>query len=242
MIPLGFAAEGAHEGGLNISISAPRINLPIFGEVNSSYVTSVVIVILLVILCLFINSRVKKFKDVPGKFQLLVEMAVSWVDKFAKDKVGVAAKEMTPYVLAVGAFILSGCLIELFGFRPIPADFNMPIALALMSFFLINFLTIKYKGIKHRLVSYIKPMAFVAPFKLISDLAAPVSLACRLFGNVLAGMIVMELVYHAMGYFAVVVPAALSVYFTLFHAGIQAYIFCMLSLSYVDEAMEAGEE
>lgn len=242
MFVLGFAAEGGHDSGLHIEINAPKINVPILGETSISLVTSFFIVLFLVGFCLFVNARVKHFKDVPGKFQLLIEMLVGWIDRFSKEQVGAAYKQMAPYVLAIGSFIICGCLIELFGFRPVPADFNMPIALALMSFFLINYISIRYEGLKHRLKSYIQPMALVAPFKLISDLAAPVSLACRLFGNVLAGMIVMELVYHAMGYFAVVVPAALSVYFTLFHAGIQAYIFMMLSLSYVKEAMEGVEE
>lgn len=78
-------------------------------------------------------------------------------------------------------------------------------------------------------------MAAVAPVKLLSDLAVPVSLACRLYGNVLAGMIVMELIYSVT---TILIPPLLSLYFSVFHTAIQVYIFVYLSLSYVGEALD----
>ena len=73
---------------------------------------------------------------------------------------------------------------------------------------------------------------------LLTDVAIPISMACRLYGNLLAGMIVMDLIYGAMKYFAVAIPAALSLYFNFFDSAIQAYIFVTLTLSYVSEAIE----
>ncbi len=62
-----------------------------------------------------------------------------------------------------------------------------------------------------------KPNAVIAPFKLLSDIAVPISLACRLFGNMLGGMIVVELVYFALGAFSVGIPAGVGLYFNAFH-------------------------
>ena len=79
----------------------------------------------------------------------------------------------------------------------------------------------------------------VLPLRMISDIAVPVSLACRLFGNMLGGMIiVMDLLYSAMGNLAVGVPSLVGLYFNAFHPLIQAYIFVTLTLTFINEAVE----
>jgi F0F1-type ATP synthase membrane subunit a len=103
---------------------------------------------------------------------------------------------------------------------------------------LINVIGIYKRGLKGRAQAYIKPNAIIAPFKLISDLAVPISLACRLFGNMLGGMIVVELVYFALGAFSVGIPAVLGLYFNAFHPLIQFFIFINLSLTFIGEAVE----
>jgi F-type H+-transporting ATPase subunit a len=80
------------------------------------------------------------------------------------------------------------------------------------------------------------------PMKIVSDIAIPISLACRLFGNMLGGMIVMELLKGALGGYASGIPGIAGLYFNLFHPLIQAYIFITLSLTFIDEAMEGLEE
>ena len=94
------------------------------------------------------------------------------------------------------------------------------------------------KGIWGRIKHYLKPNPIIGFFRLVSDLMIPVSLACRMFGNLLSGLVIMELVYFAMGNFAVGIPAALSVFFTLFHVLMQTYVFMMLTFSFVHEATE----
>ena len=66
----------------------------------------------------------------------------------------------------------------------------------------------------------------------------PVSLACRLFGNMLGGMIVMDLLKSSLGGYAVGIPAVAGLYFNLFHPLIQTYIFVILSLTFINEAAE----
>ena len=74
--------------------------------------------------------------------------------------------------------------------------------------------------------------------KVLSDVAVPISLACRLFGNMLGGMIVMDLLKGALGGYASGIPAVAGLYFNLFHPIIQIYIFIILSLTFINEAME----
>jgi len=74
--------------------------------------------------------------------------------------------------------------------------------------------------------------------KILSDVAVPVSLACRLFGNMLGGMIVMDLLKSVLGGYASGIPAVAGLYFNLFHPLIQTYIFIILSLTFINEAIE----
>ena len=83
-----------------------------------------------------------------------------------------------------------------------------------------------------------KPTPVIFPMKILSDIAVPVSLACRLFGNMIGGMIVMELLKSVLGGYAVGLPAVAGLYFNVFHPLIQTYIFIILSLTFINEAIE----
>lgn len=97
---------------------------------------------------------------------------------------------------------------------------------------------LKKKGVVGRIKSLAKPTPVVFPMKIVSDLAVPVSLACRLFGNMLGGMIVMDLLYYALGSAAIGIPSVLGLYFNLFHPLIQTFIFVTLTLTFINEAVE----
>ena len=154
----------------------------------------------------------------------------------------------SPYILALAFYILLSGVIELFGLRTPLSDLSVTVSFGLSTFLIINYYGLREKGVIGRIKSYGKPKPIIAPFKLISDLATPVSLSCRMFGNILGGYIIMELLYEVLLSavekwlvaipFAFVIPAALSLYFTLFHVAIQFYIFSMLSLTFVSEAVE----
>ena len=140
--------------------------------------------------------------------------------------------------MTLALFLVISGLLELMAVRAPGTDINFTIAIALMSFLLINMMALWEKGFLGRIKHYLKPNAIIGFFRLLSDLVMPVSLACRMFGNLLSGLVIMELVYFAMGNFAVGIPAALSVFFNLFHVLMQAYVFIMLTYSFVHEATE----
>ena len=93
----------------------------------------------------------------------------------------------------------------------------------------------KYEGIMTA-VKVMSPLMFV--LKIISDIATPVSLACRLFGNMIGGMIVMDLLKSALGGYGFAIPSVAGLWFNLFHPLIQTYIFIVLSLTFIKEAAE----
>ena len=78
------------------------------------------------------------------------------------------------------------------------------------------------------------------PINLISEFAVPISLSLRLFANVLSGTIIMALIYALLAKFAYFWPGALHAYFDVFSGCIQTYVFCMLTMTYISNAI--GEE
>ena len=135
-------------------------------------------------------------------------------------------------------FMIICAASELLGFRPPTSDLIVTLAMGLMTFALINYYGIRKKGIGGRIKSLAKPTPVIFPMKILSDVAVPVSLACRLFGNMIGGMIVMELLKSVLGGYAAGIPAVAGLYFNLFHPLIQTYIFVILSLTFINEAIE----
>ena len=132
-----------------------------------------------------------------------------------------------------------GCaLTELFGKRPPTADLIVTLSMGLCTFFLINYYGIRLKGFGGRIKTLASPSPVIMPMKMLSDVAIPVSLACRLFGNMLGGMIVMDLLKNSLGGYAVGVTSLAGLYFNLFHPLIPTYIFITLSLTFIYEAVE----
>ena len=152
--------------------------------------------------------------------------------QYTKANVGDLGNGLPAYLFMVAAFLVGSAILELFGVRAPTSDITMTFSLALMTFVLINYYGFKVKGVGGRLKRYRNPM------NLVSDLAVPVTLACRLFGNMLGGLIVMDLLYFAMGNYAVAVPSVVGLYFNVFHPLIQAFIFVTLSLTFIGEAVE----
>ncbi|MFR5889522.1 MAG: FoF1 ATP synthase subunit a [Lachnospiraceae bacterium] len=149
-----------------------------------------------------------------------------------------SARFSRPYMMSLALFMILSAATELFGQRAPTSDLLVTLSMSLITFFLINYYGIKKKKLSGRLVSLTKPTPLVTPFKIISDIATPVSLACRLFGNMLGGMIVMDLLKSSLGGYAVGIPAVAGLYFNLFHPLIQTYIFVILSLTFINEAAE----
>ena len=224
--------------GIHVEIMAPRTNF--FGmEVSSSvllaWIAMAILVVLAIIFRIFVMPR---FKEKPRGIQNVLEIAVESVANYTESKVGKLSDNLNAYILSVAALLIACAMVELFGFRPPTSDLMMTFSLALCTFLLINLFGIKKKGVKGRIKSLAQPTAVILPIRVLTDIAIPVSLACRLFGNMLGGMIVMDLVYMALGAFGVGVPAVLGLYFNVFHPLIQAFIFITLSLTFINEAVE----
>ena len=168
---------------------------------------------------------------------------------------------LAPYIATIFTFALTGSLISVLGFRSMTVDICCTGTWALLTFILITFYKIKSNGVGGYLKSFAEPVAVITPINILSEIATPVAMALRMFGNISSGMIISSIVYafltvlsnvvynalalhlNALNYFHVFqvgVPALLSIYFDFFSGVIQSYVFIMLTMAYVGDA--AGKE
>ena len=231
---------GKHEseGFEHFSPWAARTEL--FGfDISVTVIWTWIIMAALILLALVARFTVlRKMSDKPTGVQNAIEAMVDALIKYAGSNVHGEGEMLGSYLFAV-ALLLVGCaVVELFGIRTPASDVTFTLGLSIITFILINVYGIKKKGVGGRIKSLANPTPIVLPIKIVTDLAIPVSLAARLFGNMLGGMIIMDLVYSALGNNAVGIPSVAGLYFNVFHPLLQAFIFVTLTLTFIKEAVE----
>ena len=208
----------------------------LFGQtlsINTTMVSTVIICIVLLALVVFARHEIMKDYDEPNAVQNAVEMIVEMLDKMVVGIMGSNAKKYMNYVEVLIAFIFLSNISGLFGLRAPTADFGTTFALALITFVMIEYAWVKNKGIRF-VKDLFEPFPIFFPVNVISEFATPVSMSLRLFGNVLAGTIMMGLWYGLLPWFVKFgIPAFLHVYFDLFSGAIQAYVFAMLTMTFI---------
>jgi F-type H+-transporting ATPase subunit a len=193
-----------------------------------------------VIIAFAIVARImlKKFKDVPRGFQNFVELIVETFSNFYRNATDGKFFFMGNWFFMCFFFILLSNISGLFLLRPPTADWATTLALALVTFVMIHIMGIRYRKGKY-LKGFLSPFFLFLPLNIISEIARPISLSFRLFGNILSGLITMALLYAmAPVFIRFVVPSALHLYFDLFAGVLQTYIFCMLSISFIKSATD----
>lgn len=205
--------------------------------VNPGFISAFVVMAVLLAAALCIRIFViPRFKYVPVRFQLMLEQLVGMFDKLAKANSPWRNGFLGAYVFAAAAYIFVGTIFELFGFQavttegasvalPAPlSDVNAAIMLGVLSYGVIFSGAIAGNGLR----------GIGSALKEISLL---ISMSFRLFGALLSGLLVTELVYYyaALSY---VVPVVVGVLFTLLHALIQSYVLTMLTALFYGEMSE----
>ncbi|MFA5676593.1 MAG: FoF1 ATP synthase subunit a [Christensenellales bacterium] len=226
--------------GLERVTVTPR-DVNIFGlQISETMLTTWIVMLILIIAAAAVRLFViPRFKTVPKGFQNILEMFVEFCEKFTGSQLGKRGAAFASYIFAIAVMIIATSMAELFGVRPPASDINFTIAAALMSFVLINAFGFYYTGFFGRLLWFVRPKAFMLPINIVTHSVIPVSLSFRLFGNMFAGMVVMNLLY-SVTYLSIGIPGILAIYFNLFHVGIQTYIFLVLTLSFMEETLMYG--
>lgn len=207
--------------------------------ITTSHVCGFIIIVALMIFALVARRKIMHAKEIPTGLQNVVEFAVETLQGFVDSSMGKHGKKYINYIGTLFLFVLLSNISGLFGLRPPTADFGTTFSLALITFVMIQYNNIKYNKFG-AVTDLFKPIWFLFPINLIGEIATPVSMSLRLFGNVMAGTVMMALYYGLLPIFVKIgIPAALHVYFDLFSGAIQAYVFSMLTMVFVTQKIES---
>ena len=210
--------------------------------ITETMVVTWIIMLALIIFAVVVRIKLKNFSDIPKGFQNVVELMIDIVDGFVKDSAGEKLHALGNWFFMALIFMASSIFSGMIGLRPPLADWSMTFAFALMTLLLIQVMGIKYRKGKY-IKSFFEPFPLFFPLNLLGEMARPISLSFRLFGNVFAGMIIMTLAYSLPPVWARLGwPAALHIYFDIATGVIQAYIFCALSLAFIANAAATPED
>ena len=219
-----------------------------FGNLITQTTVSLFAVTILLIIVACIATR--KIEKRPGKLQVLVEKVLGMLYNLVEQTMGKHNMKFAPYI---GTLFLACMIGSLIGttqiFRSTTADFSVTLAYALVTSVMVWYHNIKHNGFLNWLKGYTEPIFIMTPMNIIGDIAQPIAMAFRHFGNVAGGGVLTTLIYGA---FAVAtqaifswlpaqippllqigIPAFLSLYFDFFSSFVQAFVFCLLTMVYV---------
>lgn len=212
----------------------PLFTINMFGYpfgVTSSLLIQWIIILILTVLSIILTKNLKK---IPGKRQTVLEIFVETVNNLVKENMGEEYVSFVPYIGSLMIFLLLMNLTGLIGLKPPTVDFSVVLGIALITFVVVQATAIKKVGLVHYIIGYVKPFGFMLPLNIIERVMLPVSLTLRMFGNMTAAVVIMDLIYGALGkgsWFAQLgIPVPLHMYFDVFDGTIQMVIFVMLTM------------
>lgn len=226
------------------TVSLPLQDLPI----SEAQVNSVIVLLSVLGLCLFLTHGISARGG--SKRQLIAEWIVEQVENLVNSNMGPYFKAFAPFIAAMLALSAFSSLLTLVGLYPPTSDINIVAGWAILVFFLITYYKMKC-GPLHYLKSFGEPVPFLTPLNIISEVATPISMAFRHYGNILSGTVISVLVAALLQgvsrmvlgwlpgvlgeipFLQIGLPAILSLYFDVFSGCLQAFIFAMLTMLYV---------
>ncbi len=245
---------------MNVDITGARIyfTIPVFGgiPITETITNSWLVMALITGLCIYLTRNLKV--KATSRRQIIAEYLVETAQKFVNENMGQKFAYYGPFVAALFCLSVLSSLLSLFGLYPPTSDLSTTMAWAILVFVLITYTKIRHGGLGGYLKGFTQPIFILTPFNILSEVATPISMAFRHFGNIVSGGVISTLVYASLavaskallgllpgmvGQFLsnipilqVGIPAFLSLYFDLFSSVMQAFIFCMLTTLYIANA------
>ena len=247
---------------MNLDISGAKIiyeNPALGGVVLTETIVNMWIVMAVIVgVCIFLTRGMQV--HARTKRQIVAEFLVTAVNNMVKGNMGAKFGYYGPLIAAIMSLSALCSLSSMVGMYAPTSDLSVLLGWALMVFVLITYTKIKTGGIGGYLKGYAEPIAILTPFNIISEIATPVSMAFRHFGNIASGSVITALIYGALAAVSSAVfgalpgvlgdilgqipilqvglPAIFSIYFDIFSSCLQAFIFCMLTMMYISSAAE----
>ena len=191
--------------------------------------------IVIVVSCL----AVRNLKAVPTGCQNFVEIIVVWLHGQIDSMMGKRGRLLAPFIVSLFFFLLTSNLIGLIPTFASPTnDLNTTLGLALLVVVMVHCLGLYYKG-GHYIAHFFQPFAPFVVINMIEEIAKPITLAFRLFGNILAGeILIIVLLRLTENPFYMTLPSVAWLGFSIFISCVHAVIFTMLSMAYLGNALK----
>lgn len=255
---------------MEIQVTGPKVffelpfDLPdstIFTMKNLITQTTITLFFTTIVLILLAYFLTRKISKRPGKIQVLLEKVITMLYNMVEDTMGKHNLKFAPYIGTIFVSSIFGSVIGMTQiFRSSTADLSVTMAWALVTTGMVWYQNIKHQGLGPWLKGFTEPIFIMTPMNVISEIASPLSLAFRHFGNVAGGGVLTTLIYAALAllsnailgwipgvigeipFFQAGLPALLSIYFDLFSGFVQALVFSLLTMVYVAGACPPPEE
>ncbi len=250
-IPVGEGIEitGAH---VYTVLNMPVSDLPI----SEAQVNSLAVLISILFLCLYMTHGIRA--HVYTKRAVLAEWAVEKIEGLVKENMGDYFMGFAPFIGAILLLSAFSSLSSLVGLFAPTSDLNVVAGWAILVFILITYYKLRC-GPWYYIKGFMEPIPLMLPMNIIGEIATPVSMTLRHYGNILSGTVISILLASALQaasnlvfgnlpgilgsfpFFRVGIPAVLSIYFDLFSGCLQAFIFSMLTMLYVSTSFPMEE-
>ena len=247
---------------MNLEVTGAKVlfNIPIFGgiPITETIVNTWIVMALIVGLCLFLTHGMQV--HARTKRQVVAEYLVGMVRNMVKNNMGERFMHYVPIIGALYSLAMLSSQNSMVGMFAPTGDLSTCVGWALLVFVVITYYKIRTQHIGGYLKGFTQPVFIMTPLNMISEVATPISMAFRLFGNIASGSVVTLLLYGGLAalssgilglipgavgevlsmipIFQLGIPAILSIYFDLFTSVLQAFIFCMLTMMYIKLACE----
>ena len=247
---------------MNLEVTGAKVlfNIPIFGgiPITETIVNTWIVMALIVGLCIFLTHGMQV--HARTKRQVVTEYLVGMVRNMVKNNMGERFMHYVPFIGALFSLAMLSSLISMVGMFSPTGDLSTCVGWAVLVFVVITYYKIRTQHIGGYLKGFTQPVFIMTPLNMISEVATPISMAFRLFGNIASGSVVTLLLYGGLAalssgilglipgavgevlsmipIFQLGIPAILSIYFDLFTSVLQAFIFCMLTMMYIKLACE----
>ena len=252
--------------GARIILAIPALqeaskSIPIVELGNVLTITAVSLLVVTVLLIVLAKLLTRNLTKRPGKVQVVLEKVINMLYGLVRDTMGEHNMKFAPYIGTLFLSSIVGTLIGMTQILPsVTADLSVTLAWALVTTGMVWYNNIKNFGFKAWLKGFTEPIVVMTPMNIVSEIAQPISLAFRHFGNVAGGGVLTALIYAALAglsqavfgwlpemvgsipFFQVGIPAFLSIYFDLFSGFVQALVFSLLTMVYVGGACPPPEE
>lgn len=185
---------------MNVDIHGPAIyfTIPVLGgiPITATIVNSLLVTLIILGVCFFLTRNLQV--RAVSKRQVVAEFLVETAQNFVNGNMGERFAYYGPLTAALFASSLLGSLLSLFGLFAPTSDLSTTLAWALMVFVLITYTKMRTGGVGGYLLGFTQPIPVLTPFNILSELATPISMAFRHFGNIVSGGVITTLVYAAL--------------------------------------------